>query len=146
MNLANAFGYFWSPCLQQLSILGEELDLNRLRRTGESANHVLQHLNKFHPHSRLLRRDQGTHIGNDIIDVAAAIFLQLDQDIAAVGFRDCGQAELQTGASRSALHLRHGFQDFFHVGHYAVSLRQRRPRWGEVIQGEAALIQCRHEV
>ena len=51
--------------------------------------------------------------------------LQLDGDVAGVGLGDRGQAQLQAGAARRALHFRVSAQDLLHVGDHAVGLFER---------------------
>ena len=65
-------------------------------------------------------RTLGAHVGDHLVAAAAALALQLDGNIAGVGFGDRGQAQLQAGAARSAFHFRRGAQDLLHVGDHAI--------------------------
>ena len=54
-------------------------------------------------------------VGDDLVDGAGAFGLQLDGDVAGVGFGDGGETHLQAGAARGDLDLRCVAQDLLDV-------------------------------
>ena len=66
--------------------------------------------------------DFGAHFGGDLFGAAAALAFELDGDIAAIGFGDGGEAELQAGAAGGAFDFGRLAQDFFDGGDYAVGI------------------------
>ena len=139
-NLLDGVADLRRPRAQQVGVLREELDGHRFGRAGEIADHVLQQLHELDVQHRFGFRDLGAHVGDHLVAAAAALAFQLDRDIAGVGFGDGGQAELQAGAPRSALHLGDGAQDLLHVGDHAVGLFERRAGRHDVVDDEAAFV------
>ena len=88
---------------KQRGIGREQLDLDRLGRVRQIADHVLQHLDELDVDRGLLLLDLGPQLGDDVVDAAAALAFQLHGDVAGIRFGDRSQAELQTGAPRVAL-------------------------------------------
>ena len=86
------------------------------------------------------------HVGNDFVDVALAIVLQLHGEVAAIGFGDGGQSQLQSGAPRSVFDFRHGAQNLLDVQQDAIGFGERASRRSEVVQNEAAFIHFREQV
>ena len=114
VNFADRLRHFRRPCLQQCRVLRKQFDLHRLRLAGQVADHVLQHLYELDSHRRLLGGYFCAHIFDDVVDAAAAIFLQLDQDVAAVRFGHRRQSQFQAGAPRCTLDFRNGIQNLLH--------------------------------
>ena len=90
---------------QQRRIVGEDLDLDRLGSVGEVADHVLQHLGELDVEFGLGLLDLVAHVVHDFVDAAVALGLQLDGEVAGVGFGHGGKAHLQAGAARGAFDL-----------------------------------------
>ena len=102
----------------------KNLDLDRFRRVGKVADHVLQRLDELHVQLRLGLLDLLAHIRHHFVDPAIAFALQLHRDVAGVGFGHGGQPHLQAGAPRCGLHLRSAAQDLLHMRQHAVRLGQ----------------------
>ena len=105
-NLADGIADPRAKLRQQRRIVGEDLDLDRLGRVGQVADHVLQHLGELDVQLRLGGLDLRAHVGHHVVDGAAALGFQLDGEVAGVGLGHGGQAHLQAGAARGAFHLR----------------------------------------
>ena len=121
-------------------ILAEQLDDHGLGRAGEIADHVLQKLREFDVQHRLGLRDLGAHVGDHFFAAAFAIGLQLDRDVAGIGFGHLGEAQLQAGAARRALHFGRLAQNLFHMGDHAIGLFERRAGGHDVVDDEAAFV------
>ena len=134
------------PRAEKIRVRREQLDDDRLGRAGQVADHVLQHLREFDVEHRLGHPDLASDVADDLVDIALAIRLQLDRDVAGVRLGHGRQAELQTGAARRALHLRRGAQDGIDVRQHAVRLLQRASRRHDVVEHETALVEGRQEV
>ena len=107
-NLADGVADAGPELRQQCRIVGKDLDLDRLGRIGEVADHVLQHLRELDVQLRLGGLDLLAHVGHHFVDAAAAFGLQLHGEVAGVGLGDGGQAHLQAGAARGDLHFGSG--------------------------------------
>ena len=129
-----------------VGIGGEQLDLDRLGRTGQVADHVLQHLDEFDVELRILLVDLRAHFGNDLVDAAVAIALQPHGEVAGVRFGDGREAELQSGAARSALHFRRRCQNLLDAQQHLVGVGQRRSGGHQVIENESAFVHLRKQV
>ena len=88
------------PLAKECGVGREQLDLYRLRRVRQIADHVLQHLHELDLDARLLPRDAGAKFRHDLLDVTVALTLELDGNVPAVGLGDCGQAKFQAGTAR----------------------------------------------
>ena len=129
-----------AQCAQHVGILAEQLDDDRLGRAGEIADHVLQELRELDVQHRLRLRDFGAHVGDHFFAAALAVALQLDGDVAGVGFGHRRQAQLQAGAARGAFHFRRRAQDLLHVGDHAVGFFERGAGRHDVVEDEAAFV------
>ena len=121
-------GHARRPLPQQRRILGEELDLDRFRRAGQVADHVLQQLHELHLEHRLLFGDFLAHFGDHFLELRVAVAFQLDGDIAGVGFGHGGQPQLQPRAARRAFDFRRRRAESFDRGDDAIGLRRARSR------------------
>ncbi len=124
----------------------EQLDLHRLGRVRQIADHVLQNLHELDLDGRLFTRDTFAELRDDFVDVTAALALQLDGNVAAVGLGDGGQAQLQAGAARRAFDFRDFAQHLLDVANNAVGLSQRGTRRHPVIEDEATLVHLGQQV
>ena len=105
VNIPNGVGYARRGIRKEFWILRKEFDHDGLRLAREVTDHVLQDLDELHFGGRFGLFDLRTDVGNDLIDVPLAVALELDGEIAAIGFRDRSEAKLQTGATRSIFDL-----------------------------------------
>ena len=72
-DLLDSLGDLGSPFLEQVGIRGEQLDLDRLGRIAEIADHVLQHLRELDIELRVFFVDLGADVGDDFVDAAVAV-------------------------------------------------------------------------
>ena len=133
-------------CVEQRRIVGEDLDLDRLRRVGRSPIIVLQHLRELDVQLRLGGLDLLAHIVHHLVDRAAALGFQLHGEVAGVGFGDGGEAHLQAGAARGDFDFGRGVQDALDMLKNAIGLAQRTAGRHDVVEDEAALIHLRQQV
>src|SRR6516164_9502462 len=131
---------------KEFGVGGKELDDDWLGLAGEVADHVLKDLNEFDVGAGLGLLNLRANVGNDFFDVALAIRFELHGEIAAIGFGDGSQAELQAGAARSVFHLRPRANDFLDVLKNAIGLREGTSRRGVIVQNEASFIHRGEEV
>src|ERR1039457_6726940 len=131
---------------KQGRIVYKKLDLDWLRRIGEVANHVLQHLRKFNVEFRLGCTNLRADIVNDFVDGPAAFGFQLDSEIASVGFGHGGKAHLQAGAARGALHFRSCVKDALYMLKDAIGFGERTACGHDVVEDETALVHLRKQV
>ena len=146
LNFADRLSDLRRPAFQKRGILREQFDLYRFRFAGEIADHVLQDLHEFDSHRRLLGRYLRPHVFYYVVNGAAAIFLQFDQDVAAIGFCDRRQSQFHSRAPRRTLNFRDGVEDLLHARHHAVGFRQRCSGRSPVVQREPAFIHFRHQI
>ena len=132
--------------IQHGRIVGEDLDLDRLWRIREVADHVLQHLGQLDVQFRLSRPDPRPHIFHHVIDAAAALGFELYREVAGIGLSHRGQPHLQSGSARRALHFRRGVENTIHMLQNAVCLIERTARGHDVVKDEAAFVHLRQQV
>ena len=135
-----------SGFIQELAVLRIELDHDGLGRARQVADHVLKELNELNFGGGFGRFNLGSDIGNDIVDVALAIFLQPDGEISVVRFGDGCKPQLHAGAAGSVLDFGCGLQNFLNVQEDAVGFGERAARRSEVVQNEPAFVHCREKV
>ena len=131
---------------QQRGVGGEQLDLDRLGRVRQVADHVLQHLDELHVDARLLLLDLGAQIGDDFVDAAIALALELDRDVAGIGLGHGRQPQLQAGAARVAFHFGKLAHHLLDVADHTVGLLQRGAGRHDVVDHEAAFIHVGQQV
>ena len=98
-NLADGVAHARTELREEIGVARKELDLDRLGRIRQVADHVLQNLSEFDIELRLGGLDLLTDIFHYIVDATAAFGLELHREIAGVGFSHCGQPHLQAGAA-----------------------------------------------
>ena len=74
--LLDGVGHLRRPVSQQFRVRRKQLDLDRFRRAGQIADHVLQNLDELHVQQRfLLWRSWPATSADDFVDAAAALSL-----------------------------------------------------------------------
>ncbi len=111
LDLLNIRGDARRELVEQGGVLREDFDLDGLGCIGEIADVVLQDLREFDVKLRLVLFDILAHVGDDLVDAATAMLLQLDGEVTGVGFGHRGQAHLQASPARGDLDLRCVVQD-----------------------------------
>ena len=104
------------PLLQQLRILREQLDHDRLRRAREIADHVLQELDELDVaawDAALVTFSRTSAITSSTPRSRSRF--SFTEKSPVIGLGDGGQAELQAGAPRRALDFGSLAQDSLHV-------------------------------
>ncbi len=109
-HLADGVGHLGRELLQQLLVVGEDLDLDGLRHGGQVADQVLHELQHLDVEAGDGLLDLRAHVVHDLLDGPARQGLQADEEVALVGLGDAA-AELQAGAPRVGLHLGRALQD-----------------------------------
>ena len=132
--------------IQELAVLRKKFDHDGLGRARQVTDHVLQELNELHFGAGLGGFNFGSDIGDDVVNVALAIFLQPDGEISVVRFGDGNQPQLQSCAARSVLDFGRGLQNLFNVQKDAIGFGKRAARRREVVQDKPTLIHCWEEV
>ena len=141
---------------QHVAVRRKQLDHHRFGRAGKIADHVLQQLRKFHVQHRLGLRDFGAHVGDHFVarrvryrppelepknlSQSGAMGFSLTLMSPCVGFRDGGQAELQTRPARRASDFRRLAQNFLHVTDHAIRIPERCAGRHDVIDDESAFV------
>ncbi len=146
LDVVNGVAHFRCPQCQQRRIGRKQFDLHRLRRVGQIANHVLQHLHVFDFQTRLLFFHPGAQFGDDFFAAAVALALQLHRDVAAVRLGHCRQSQLQSSAARCAFDLRDFAQHLLDVADHAIGFLQRTSGGRKIVNDEAAFIHFRQQV
>ena len=145
-NLLDGVLHPGAELVQQGGIAAEELDLDGFRRVGEVADHVLQHLRELDVEGRLGLPDPLADVLHDLFDVAVAVTLEADGEVAGVGLGDGGEAHLQAGAAAGDLDLGRAAQDLLDVLEDAVGLGERCACRGEVVENKCALVHLGQQV
>ena len=102
-----------------------DLDFDGLRRPRQVADQVFQDVRELDLDGGLGAGDLVPQFGRDLFQGAAAVALQLDQEVARVGLRD-GQRQARAGAARVAFDFRRFAQVLLDVAEDAVGLLERR--------------------
>ena len=134
------------PSWLSRAVAGEELDLDGLGRVGEVADHVLQDLGELDVEVGLGLPDPLAGILHDLVDVAVAVGLEADGEVAGVGFGDGGEAHLQAGAAAGGGDLGGAAQDLLDVLQDAVGLGQRGAGGHEVVEDEGAFVHLGQQI
>ena len=133
--------------LAQLGLVpGKQFDLDGLGRVGEVVDVVLQDLGQLYVEPRLGGVDFVAHFVHHIPNRSAAIGLELNSEVAGVGFGDGSQAHLEARAARCVLDFGSRSQDALHMIEHAVGFSERAARGHDVVKDEAALIHFREEI
>src|SRR6266705_1849677 len=135
-----------SGFIQELAVLRIELDHDGLGRARQVADHVLKELKELNFGGGFGRFNLGSEIGDDIVDVALAIFLQPDGEISVVRFGDGCKPQLHAGAAGSVLNFGCGLQNFLNVQEDEVGFGERAARWSEVVQNESPFVHFGEEL
>jgi hypothetical protein len=143
LHLLERVGHLRRPGGEKFRIGREQLHHHRLRRAGEIANHVLQHLDEFDVQAGLGPDDLRAHIADHLVDAAAPLRLQLHGNVAGVRLGHGRETELQARAPRRVLDFWRRAQDGLDPAHHAVGLLQRAARRHHVVEHEAALVDGR---
>ena len=126
-------------------IVGEDLDLDRLRNGGQVADQILHQLRQVGIDARHIGLNLEQHLGHDLVDGTPRIGLEPNEEVAVVGLVEVGAAETEPGAPREGLHLRRRLQDLLDLLDLAVGLGQRGSGQGLVVDDEAAFVRLGHE-
>ena len=92
VNFLNGVGDARSGIGKELRVLREKLNDDGLGLAGKVADHVLQDLDEFDLGGGLGLLDLRPNVGDNLVDVALPIALELDGEVAAIGFRDRREA------------------------------------------------------
>src|SRR6266849_3653850 len=84
-NFLNRIRQLWRPDFEYSRVLRKQLNLDRLRGTGQIADHVLQSLYEFNVKRGFLLFNLRTHVFHDFLDTAVALLFQLYGKIAGIG-------------------------------------------------------------
>ena len=125
-------------------LVAEYLHLDRLRCCDQIADQVFHQLRGLDAQTRHLRGDLVAHIAHDFLDAAARRWLEVDHEVALVGFGQTA-AELQTGAARIAVDFRRGGHDCLDLAQQAIGFRQRRAGCTAIVEREATFVHLRHK-
>ena len=124
----------------------EELDLDGFGGVGQVPNHVLQDLGELDVKLRFCLLDFAADIGDDFVDTAIAFRLELDSNVAGVGFGDGGEAHLEAGAARDAIDFGSFGEDSLDVLENAIRLGERTAGRHDVVENETALVHFGQQV
>ena len=133
--------------VQQRLVVGEQLDLDRLRRVGEIADHVLQYLGELDIQLRLSRLDllRGRRPSPRRCARSRSVFrwtVKSPVFASVTAARPICRPVRREVISTSGVLL----QNLFHVLEHAVGFGQRTARGHDVIQDKAAFIHLRQQV
>ena len=146
MDLFESVANARAPLPEQVRVFGEHFDDNRFGRAGQIADHILQELCELDIQRRHLLVDLLTNVGDDLVYASLPFGLQLDGEIAAIGFRDGGESKLEPGPARGGLHFGRIPQDAFHLIDQTIGIGQRRAGGRKIVQNEAAFVHLRQQV
>ena len=91
LNFLDSLGNAWSIGGKYGGILRKQFDDDGLRLAGEVANHVLEDLHEFDLGGGLSLLNFLADIVHDFFDAALASALELDGEVAAIGFGNGGK-------------------------------------------------------
>ncbi len=140
LDFVERIGDARSGFIEEFAVLRKKLDDDRLGRAGQVADHVLKELNELNFRARFGGLNLGSEIGDDIVNVPLAIFLQPDGEIPIVRFGDGSKPQLHAGAAGGVLNFGCGLQNFLNVLEDAVGFCERAAGRREVVQNEPAFI------
>ncbi len=86
------------------------------------------------------------HVGNHLVDAAAALLLELDRNIAGIGFGNGGKAQLQAGAAACAFDFGCRVQNLLDMIENLAGGLERAAGWHHVVEDEAALVHLRQKI
>ncbi len=98
--------------LEEVEIIGKDFDLDGLGGADEVTDEVAEHAVKVWIDLRLKVFDFFAQLCHHIFGAALGVGVQLDEEIAGVGFREF-KAEGDAGAAGEALDFRRGLEHFF---------------------------------
>src|SRR5262249_39995845 len=145
-DLLDLRAQFVGDAVESVAVRTENLDLYRLRRALQVAQHVLEDLDELDVHARDLLGDLLAQVGDNLVHAALALRpgLQLDEDVALV-LLSGEETQLGAGAAGEGRLLWKRGDLALNLVDQGVGLAERCPRWREVIDDEAAFIHLRQE-
>ena len=123
-NFLNRIRQLRRPGFEYSRVLRKQLNLDRLRGTGQIADHVLQSLYEFNVKGGFLLFNFRTNVFHDFLDTPTALLFQLYGKIAGIRLRNGSQPQLQPGSTRGALHFGGASQNLFDVTDDTICFRQ----------------------
>ena len=133
------------PILEEIPVVGKQLHNDRLWRSSQISNHVLEQLNELDVEHRLRFSDPLANLADDIVNAALPLILQLDGEVNRVGFGHREDSQLQTCAARSAFDFGGLVNDLLDVIQNTIGFLKRTTRRHDVIENKSALIECGKE-
>src|SRR5579859_2491517 len=143
---ADGFGDARRGFVQKLSVFGEKFDDDGFGLACKIADHVGKQLDEFDLGCGFFGCDLFAEIGDDVVNGAAALGLELDGEVATIRFGDGGEAELEPRAAGSCFDFGSGAQNFFDVLENAVGFGERTAWRSEVVEDEAAFVHCGQQI
>ncbi len=124
---------------EDLGIVVVDLDLDRLGRPSQVADQIFEDVRKLDLDSRLGRGDLSPQFRSNFVQRPLAVFLEPDQKIAGVRFRN-RQRETRAGAAGVAFNFGGFTQELFDVQQHTIGFLKRCSRRSSIIQNEGALV------
>ena len=91
-NFLDFVADFRGPFLEQFGILREQFDFDGFQRTGQVADHVLEHLDELDVQLRVFVVHLRANVGDDFVNTAVAILFQTYGEVAVIRFRNRREA------------------------------------------------------
>ena len=143
-HLFDAGGHLRRQAPQQLLIVREYLDLNRLGNGSQIADQVFHQLGHFDLDSGHVVLDPAADVVHHGFDARAGKRLQPHEEVALIGLRNHA-AELKAGSPRISLNRRGVAEDGLDLAQQAVGLGQRHAGGRVIVEDESAFVHRRHE-